>query len=57
MRTYAKVLVAAGGLALSLTAGAGMASAQDLSAIINTTCTYPQVLGALNAQNPRLRPN
>ncbi|BBX04674.1 hemophore-related protein [Mycolicibacterium moriokaense] len=52
MRTYAKVLVAAGGLALSLTAGAGMASAQDLSAIINTTCTYPQVLGALNAQNP-----
>lgn len=52
MRTYPKVLVAAGGLALSLTAGAGMASAQDLSAIINTTCTYPQVINALNAQDP-----
>jgi hemophore-related protein len=52
MRSHAKVLVASGGLVLSLTAGAGMASAQDLSAIINTTCTYPQVLGALNAQDP-----
>ncbi len=52
MRPHTKVLVAAGGLALSLTAGAGLASAQDLSAIINTTCTYPQVLGALNAQDP-----
>lgn len=52
MRSFAKVLIASSGLALSLTAGAGMASAQDLSAIINTTCTYPQVLGALNAQDP-----
>ncbi|AEV71582.1 hypothetical protein MycrhN_0954 [Mycolicibacterium rhodesiae NBB3] len=52
MRSYAKVLVASGGLVLSLTAGAGLAAAQDLSAIINTTCSYPQVLGALNAQDP-----
>jgi hemophore-related protein len=52
MRSLAKVLVVSGGLALSLTAGAGMASAQDLSPIINTTCTYPQVLGALTAQDP-----
>jgi hemophore-related protein len=51
MRSLAKVLVVSGGLALSLTA-AGMASAQDLSPIINTTCTYPQVLGALTAQDP-----
>jgi hemophore-related protein len=52
MRSHAKVLIASGGLVLSLTAGAGMASAQDLGAIINTTCSYPQVLGALNAQDP-----
>ena len=37
---------------LSLTVGAGMASAQDLSPLVNTTCSYPQVLGALTAQNP-----
>lgn len=52
MRSYAKVLIASGGLVLSLTAGAGLASAQDLSPIINTTCSYPQVLGALTAQDP-----
>lgn len=52
MRSHAKVLAATGGLVLSLTAGAGLASAQDLSPIINTTCTYPQVLAALNAQDP-----
>ncbi|WP_099039929.1 hemophore-related protein [Mycobacterium neglectum] len=52
MRSIAKVLIASGGLVVSLTAGAGLASAQDLSPIINTTCTYPQVLGALNAQDP-----
>lgn len=48
----AKVLVASGGLLLSMAAGAGTASAQDLAPLINTTCTYPQVLGALTAQNP-----
>ncbi len=37
---------------LSLTAGTGLASAQDLSPLVNTTCSYPQVLAALNAQNP-----
>src|SRR5690348_17327538 len=52
MRSYAKVLIASSGLVLSLTAGAGLASAQDLSPIINTTCSYPQVLGALQAQDP-----
>jgi len=45
--------VAVGGLALSLTAGAGVASADpDLDPIIHTTCTYPQAIAALNAQNP-----
>ena len=32
----AKVLIASGGLVLSLTAGAGIASAQDLGPLINT---------------------
>jgi hemophore-related protein len=46
-------LAAAGGLALSLLAGAGIASADpDLGPAINTTCTYPQVVAALNAQSP-----
>jgi hemophore-related protein len=41
------------GLALSLTAGAGVASADpDLDPVINTTCSYSQVVSALNAQTP-----
>lgn len=52
MRSKTKVLIASGGLVLSLTAGAGIASAQDIGAIINTTCSYPQVIGALTAQDP-----
>jgi len=38
---------------LSLGLGTGIASAQpDVTAVVNTTCTYPQILGALNAQSP-----
>jgi len=45
--------VAAGSLALSLSAGAGFASASpDLGPIINTTCSYSQVHQALVAENP-----
>jgi hemophore-related protein len=45
--------VALGGLALALTAGTGMASADpDLGPVINTTCSYSQVVSALNAQLP-----
>jgi hemophore-related protein len=45
--------VAVGGLALSLTCGAGAASADpDLGPIVNTTCNYSQVMAALNAQDP-----
>jgi hemophore-related protein len=45
--------VAVSGLALWLTAGAGVASADpDLGPIVNTTCSYEQVMSALNAQNP-----
>ena len=42
-----------GGLALSLTAGVGVAYAgPDLGPLINTTCTYSQVLAALQAKAP-----
>ena len=48
-----RLAVAVGGLALSLTAGAGVASADpDLGPFVNTTCGYPQVMAALNAQDP-----
>jgi hemophore-related protein len=47
------VAVAVGGLAVSLTIGAATASADpDLGPIVNTTCSYPQVMAALNAQDP-----
>jgi len=52
-RSFARLLAAVGPLALSLNAGAGAASADpDLSPVINTTCTYSQVVSALNAQSP-----
>jgi hemophore-related protein len=45
--------VAVAGLALSLTVGAGIASADpDVGPMVNTTCSYPQVVSALNAQDP-----
>jgi hemophore-related protein len=47
------VAAAATGLALSLGTGAGIASAQpDMNAVVNTTCSYPQVIAALNAHSP-----
>ena len=47
-----RLAVAAGGLALSLGAGAGIASAgPDLGWAVNTTCTYPQSPQAGNAFN------
>jgi len=48
-----RVAAALGALALSLTAGVGVASADpDLTPAINSTCTYSQVAAALNAQYP-----
>ena len=48
-----RLAVAVGGLALSLTAGAGVASADpDLGPIVNTTCSAEQINAALNAENP-----
>ena len=53
MLSRAKLVVVAAGLAFSLSAGAGIASAgPDASAIVNSTCTYPQVMAALNDQSP-----
>ena len=47
--------VAVGSLALSLTGGAGVASAgPDLFSAVNSTCTYSQFVAALNTQNQQL---
>jgi hemophore-related protein len=48
-----RLAAAVAGLALSLTAGVIVASADpDLDPVINTTCSYSQVVSALNAQTP-----
>ena len=47
-----RLAAAAGGLTLALTAGAGVASADPMDGIINTTCNYGQVMAALNATDP-----
>jgi len=50
-----KLILALGGLALSLTTGVGVASADpDMGPILNTTCNYSQVMAALDAQSPEL---
>jgi hemophore-related protein len=52
-RSLTGVAVAVAGLVLSLSIGAGVAFADpDLGPIVNTTCSYPQVMAALNAQDP-----
>jgi hemophore-related protein len=53
MRLTTSLIFGSGGLLLSLVAGGGIASAvPDVSSIVNSTCTYPQVMAALNAQSP-----
>lgn len=48
-----KVIIGSSVLAASLAAGGGIAAASpDVSALITSTCTYPQVIDALNAQAP-----
>jgi len=50
-----KMVAGTSGALLSLIAGAGIASAlPDPGPIINSTCSYPQVIAALNAQDPAL---
>ncbi|OBG91087.1 hypothetical protein A5697_10585 [Mycobacterium sp. E3251] len=57
--SWTRLAVATGGLALSLTTGAGIAAADpttapdpDLERVINSTCTYDQATAALNTQFP-----
>ena len=45
------VAAAVGGVALSFAIGTAVASADPL---IDTTCSYPQVVAALNSENPAL---
>jgi hemophore-related protein len=53
--SLSRLSVAVGSVALSLTAGVGVASADpDLDPIVNTTCSYPQVMSALNALDPAI---
>ncbi len=47
-----KLAAAVGGVAFALTAGSGIASADPLDPVINTTCNYGQVMAALNATDP-----
>ncbi len=48
-----RLVVAGGGLAVALTAATGVAGAQpDPEIVVNSTCTYPQVMTALNEQAP-----
>jgi hemophore-related protein len=47
--------VSAAALTMSWTTSAGVASAEpDLSPLINTTCSYSQIVAALDAQAPDL---
>jgi hemophore-related protein len=53
MMKSTKIVVVFGGMAVALTTGVGVASAApDLGPLINTTCSYPQVVAALTAQSP-----
>lgn len=48
-----RVTAAAVGIALSLTAGMGIATADpDLNWALNTKCDYSQVVAAMNVQSP-----
>ncbi len=48
-----RLVVGVGGVALSLGVGAGVAAASPgLGPAVNTACSYPQLVSALNAQSP-----
>ncbi len=51
--SWTRLVIAVAGIALSLTTGVAVASADpDLGPLISTTCSYPQAVAALNAQDP-----
>ena len=53
--SFTRLAVAVGGLTLSSTAGAGVATADpDQGPAVNTTCNYDQLVAALNAQDPMM---
>ena len=53
MRLITRVMVSSACATAALIGGSGIASAEpNADAIYNSTCTYPQVLAALNAQDP-----
>jgi hemophore-related protein len=53
MPSTTRLLNGTAGLLMSLMASSGIASAEpDPSAIVNSTCSYPQVIAALRAQSP-----
>jgi hemophore-related protein len=48
-----RLAAAVGGLTLSVTAAAGVASAQPyVDTMVNSPCTYDQAIAAVNAENP-----
>jgi hemophore-related protein len=53
-QSLSRLAVGLGALALSVTAGAGIASADPVDTAVNTTCTYDQLVAALNAQDPQI---
>lgn len=53
--TRTRTISGAGGAAFALLLGAGVAAAQpNIEAIVNSTCSYPQVMAALNDQSPEV---
>ena|ERR1700748_2271654 len=50
--SLAKLAAGVGGAAIAFSAATGVASADPMDAIINTTCNYGQVMAALNATDP-----
>jgi hemophore-related protein len=50
--SLAKFAAAIGAMGLALSAATGIASASPDDAVVNTTCSYPQVIAALDATNP-----
>lgn len=52
-RLTTRLMIGGAGAMLSLIAASGIASAEpNVEAIVNSTCTYPQVIAAANAQDP-----
>ncbi|OBG81530.1 hypothetical protein A5733_01120 [Mycobacterium sp. NS-7484] len=50
---YTKLAVTAAGVAMALSAGAGLASAEpDLGPMVDSTCTYDQAMKAVHTENP-----